>query len=88
MAGLVPIVSGCIAALAVNPGRFTAGAQQTFTNNVAYASYVLTFSTVRNAGTANSMQIGEIAFVGNAVPEPGTVALSGLALPGLARRKR
>jgi hypothetical protein len=86
MAGLTPIVTGASTGLTVDPGRFITGAAQTFTNNVAYASYVLTFPTVRDSATANSMQVADVTF--SNVPEPGTSALAGLALLGLARRKR
>jgi PEP-CTERM motif len=83
---LTPIVTGATTGLGTDPGRFTAGGPQTFTNNTAYASYLLIFPTVRDAGAANSMQIGEITFDG--IPEPGTAALAAMALLGLVRRKR
>jgi hypothetical protein len=56
-----------------------------------YTSYRLIFPTVKNAGTANSMQIADIQFATNAaqVPEPATmvfVAL-GLACAALSRRR-
>lgn len=40
-----------------------------------------------NAGGANTL-IGEIAFAGTAVPEPGVVALGSLGLLGFLRRRR
>ena len=39
-----------------------------FANTSAYTTYRLTFSRVRNGATANSVQIGEIEFLGNVVP--------------------
>src|SRR5204863_6476736 len=35
-----------------------------FTNTAAYAQYRLLFPTVRNAATANSVQISEVEFLG------------------------
>ena len=43
---------------------------------MAYSSYRMVFTDVRNAGTANSMQIAEIQFDGTPIPEPGTWALA------------
>ncbi|MHC4521035.1 MAG: hypothetical protein ACYTAS_20780 [Planctomycetota bacterium] len=36
----------------------------TFENDVAYGNYQLLFPTVRDAGSANSMQIGEVELIG------------------------
>lgn len=51
-----------------NPGGDTplgANSQQvTFSNSAAYAAYRLTFPTLKNAATVNSMQIGEVEFLG------------------------
>lgn len=63
-----PISSG---ALALPTGRntsianFTVYSQSvTFANTTAYSSYRVVFPTVRNAGVANSMQIGEVSLLG------------------------
>jgi hypothetical protein len=65
--------------------------QVSFTNSAAYTSYRVTFPTLRNAGTANSMQIAEVELLGVAIPEPSTMALVGMGLLGLVlaiRRRR
>ena len=54
----------------------------------AYTSYLLLFPNVKGPD-GNSMQISEVQFDASpAIPEPGTAALSGLALLGLMRRRR
>jgi len=64
----------------------------TFSNTTAYLSYRLTFPTLKNAGAANSMQIGEVQFLAEfastAVPAPAA-GLLGLGLAGalVARRR-
>jgi hypothetical protein len=62
-----------------------------FNNTDAYTSYMLIFPTVKDAASANSMQISEVQFYGEVVPipEPSSivvVVMSGVAL--LVRRKR
>lgn len=44
--------------------RSTAGGVIQFTNNTIYTSYRLTFPTLRNAGAAPAMQVGEIELLG------------------------
>jgi PEP-CTERM motif len=63
----------------------------TFANTSAYTSYRVTFPTLKDAGTANSMQIAEVELLGVAIPEPSTIALVGTGLIGLVvalRRRR
>jgi hypothetical protein len=83
--------------LQLNPGRDAwqlQGTEPVFDNNLPFTSYRLLFPTVR--GADNSMQIGEVQFLGvpfvaAAIPEPSTFALAGLGLLSLAvigRRRR
>ncbi len=51
--------------LSLPAARNTLGPTATFSNSTAYSSYKLVFTNVKNAGAANSMQIGEIQFFGN-----------------------
>ncbi|MGH7132703.1 MAG: hypothetical protein ACREJO_12230 [Phycisphaerales bacterium] len=59
----------------------------TFSNANGYTSYRLVFPTLRNAATANSMQIGEVELLGVAVPTPTSALLLTFA-GGLALRRR
>ena len=59
------------------------------TNSTAYNSYRLVFDSVKDGAAANSMQIAEIQFFGDVIPEPSAVLmLIGAAFPLLARRRR
>ncbi len=60
-----------------------------FANSAWYTSYRITFPTLKDAAAANSMQIAEVQLLGTVIPEPGTLALLGLAgLAWLAPRRR
>ena len=64
-----------------------------FSNETAYASYLIVFPTVKSPGydpENNSMQIGEILFNGHTpIPEPGSALLAAAAgLMVLVRRRR
>ncbi len=60
-----------------------------FANSASYTTYRITFPTLKDAATANSMQIAEVQLLGVAIPEPSTLALLGLAgLAWLAQRRR
>ncbi len=59
-----------------------------FANTTGYKSYLIMFPTVKDSVSANSMQIAEVQLFGDPVPEPGTLALGGLALLGFMRRRR
>jgi len=56
-----------------------------FSNTVAYISYRLTFPTLKDASAANSMQIGEVEFLGTApTPTPTQPAVPVPALDSWA----
>ncbi len=61
-----------------------------FANGAGYTSYLLLFPSVKDAASANSMQIAEAQLFGTALPEPGTLALLaiGFAGIGLTRRRK
>jgi hypothetical protein len=61
-----------------------------FANTTAYSTYRLTFPTVANEATANSMQIAEVQLYGSPIPEPSTFALAAMGAAGLLvwRRRR
>lgn len=70
--------------------RLTLGPEVAVDNNSAFDSYRLVFTGVRDAAAANSMQIADIQFFGDIVPEPSTslFLLAGSAfLAGLRRRR-
>jgi hypothetical protein len=80
-----PISSG---PLSLSDTRFTPSGFIPINSPVNYSSYRLVFPTVKNAATANSMQIADIQFY-TAIPEPCTmllVSMAGLALAAVRRR--
>ena len=87
LGSMTTLISNSSTGLTVDPGRLTAGPGQGFVNDTAFASYVVVFPTVRDAATANSMQISEIGF-DTTIPEPSALGLGGLAMLGLLRRRR
>ena len=62
--------------------RFTMTAIM-FDNDVAYAHYQIMFPTVRDAGTANSMQIAEVELLGVPEPKPADITAPGDAIQGV-----
>ena len=62
-----------------------------FDNAVEYESYRLLFPTIRDADTANSMQIADVQFWSTQVPEPSSAAvmigLVSVGLVGIHRRR-
>ena len=54
-----------------------------FANLNAYTSYLVLFPTLKNADSANSMQIAEVQLESAVVPEPGTLFLLGSGLIGI-----
>lgn len=90
-------------ALALPDGRGDTSTSVAFTNPTAYSTYLLVFPTVKNAATANSMQIAEARIqtaagnlpagtvaggLFNPIPEPSVAGLLALGLGGLMVRKR
>ncbi len=85
----VLISSGALSLPTGVGSRLVDAPEVTFANSDAYTAYKVLFPTVRNAATANSMQIAGFQLTGTVVPEPGAVALVGLAAgTGLLRRRR
>lgn len=54
----------------------------------SYTSYKLIFPTVKNAEAANSMQIADVQFATEFIPEPSTVALLAMGLAAVAVSRR
>ncbi|MEX2186577.1 MAG: PEP-CTERM sorting domain-containing protein [Pirellulales bacterium] len=74
---------------AVNPFAARFATQDIlFANSSAYSTYRVTFPTVANELTANSMQIAEVQLYGTPVPEPSTCVLAALGLGGLLAIRR
>ncbi len=73
--------------LDTDPGRNTFGAQISIANATQYASYRVLVTSVRNPGTANSMQFSEIELTADVVPEPTSLALCGVAAAGIIARR-
>lgn len=71
-----------------NIARNTAGGIQLVDNAAAYNAYRLVFPSIRNPNEL--MQIGDIVFEGQVVPEPSTFVMVGLAVTafGLVARRR
>lgn len=59
-----------------------------FLNTIGYTSYRVTFPTLKDADTANSMQIAEVELLGVLVPEPATLSLLAVAGLGVVARRR
>ena len=59
-----PIVTGAGTGLSTDLGRQAYGAAQTFSNAVAYKTYRIIFPTVRDASTADAMQVSEVELLG------------------------
>lgn len=61
-----------------------------FANSAGFKSYLVTFPTVKDSASANSMQIAEVQLNGVLVPEPGVlglVALTSLGVMAFRRRR-
>jgi len=71
--------------IALPDDRNTLGPLVEFSNSTAYASYKILFPTLKNADSANSMQIAEIQLYG--IPEPATICLLGMGGLALIRRR-
>ena len=82
-ANWVPIVADLATPLSDDRWAESAPFSFTPTTDGYFETYLVTFPTVKDSGTANSMQIGEVQLSGTPVPEPSTLALGVLALLGL-----
>jgi len=99
VASFTPIVQNQSTGLTVDPGRLNQGSIQAVANAAAFNTYLIVFPTVRDAATANSMQIADVILSGGAgatttantpvtggtlfVPEPGSLGVL-LSVGGIA----
>ena len=74
--------------LSLPTDRGVASGEIPVTGAGAFTSYKVVFDSVRNNGTANSMQIADIQFYGTVIPEPSAALLGLGALLPLMRRRR
>jgi hypothetical protein len=100
LSSFTPITLG--SPLSLPTARNTTAPLVIFENATAFSTYLLVFPTVRNSATANSMQIAEARLMtaggalpstgtiagGQLIPEPGSMALLGVAAGVLAMRRR
>ena len=63
-------------------------AEVLFANATQYATYRVTFPTLRDGATAVAMQIAEVELLGTVIPEPTTLGLLAVGALGLLRRRR
>jgi hypothetical protein len=68
LSSFTPIVTAQPTGLTVDPGRLNQGSVQTITNATQYSTYLIVFPTLRDAATANSMQIADVILFGAAGP--------------------
>lgn len=65
LANFTPIaLNQVITGFATDPGRSTTVANQAITNSLPYNTYAIIFPTIRDATTANSMQVGDVILTG------------------------
>ena len=98
LTGLYSLIASGSAGVDIDPGRSEGGVVQTFSTDSSrgggfgsgFTSYRLIFPTVRNSGTADSMQVTEVQIRGVLAPEPTAFTLLGLSAIGLfgSRRRR
>lgn len=78
-----------VSGLATDPGRNALGSTVNLpVASAQFASYRVLVTSVRDGATANSFQFGELNLIGNSVPEPGSMALLGLAAGAFLVRRR
>lgn len=69
-----------VTGLSTDPGRNSAGPAVSFSNTLAFSSYRVLVSSVRNTGTANSVQIGEIELLSIIDTAPPTASANPLGV--------
>ena len=90
VAGTALFVDSGITGFDTDPGRNITGAAQAVMNTEAYTAYRLVFTSLRGGPGESLMQVSEIRFGGQVVPEPSSMMLLGagaLAVMALMRRR-
>ncbi len=88
LTGIYTLIAAGSTGLEVDPGRLEGVVGPSFPVVGAFKTYRLIFPTVRNAALADSMQIGEVAIVGFAAPEPTILSLLAISALGLLGTRR